>query len=129
MLTRFNDSYFVSNKVSFKLRFQEIPALHKENTALHISQKTMVKRVGGGQSGLKVIVSVILTILNACHLVGKRVSFKSRFHKRPALYKENGALHIPQKNNDREGQGSSIGVESSLLSDVDDGDITMALNS
>jgi hypothetical protein len=30
----------------------------------------------------------------------KRVSFKLRFHNIPALQKGNGALHIPQKNND-----------------------------
>ena len=91
-------------------------------------RKTMVKRDGGGISGSKVIVSVILATLNACYLVGKRVSFKSRFHKLPALEKENGALHMPQKNNDRKGQGY-IGVENYRFSDVDDGDIAMALNS
>ena len=63
--------------------------------------------------GLKVIVSVILMGLNACYLVGKRMSFESRFHKILALDKENSTLHIPQKNNDREGQGS-IGVESGM---------------
>ena len=73
----------------------------------------------------------MLTTLNACYLVGKRVSFKSRFHKIPALEKGNGALHIPQKNNDREGQGlgGCIGVGSYRFSDVDDSDIAMALNS
>ena len=59
-------------------------------------KKTMIERVSGGQSGLKVIVTVTLTGLNAGYLVGKIVPFESRFHKIPALYKENSTLHIPQ---------------------------------
>ena len=58
----------------------------------------------------------------------KRVSFKLRFHEMPALKKENGAVHIPQKNNDREGQGY-VTVESYHFSDIDDSYIAMALNS
>jgi hypothetical protein len=76
---------------------------------------------------VEVIVSAMLTTFNTCCLVSKRVSFKSRFQKIPALEKENGALHIPQKNIDQEGQGY-IGVGSYRFSDVDDGDIAMALN-
>ena len=60
----------------------------------------------------------MLTTLNACYIVSKRVSFKSRFHKIPALEKGNGALHIPQKITiERVGY---IGVGSYRFSDVDD---------
>jgi hypothetical protein len=77
---------------------------------------------------VEIIVSVMLTMFNTCCLVSKRVSFKSRFHKIPALEKENGAMHIPQKNNDQEGQGGYIRVGSHRFSDVDNNDIAMALN-
>jgi hypothetical protein len=71
----------------------------KETENCTYLSKITIERVGG-ISGVEVIVSVMLTMLNACYLVSKRVSFKSRFHKIPTLEKGNGALHIPQKNND-----------------------------
>jgi hypothetical protein len=87
----------------------------------------MVERVGG-QSGLKVIVAVILTMLNACYLVGKIVTFESRFHKIPALYKENSTLHILylSRITDKRVRGS-IGVESGPLSEI--GEVVAAMAS
>ena len=79
--------------------------VQRKHSTTNTSEKWWWSRGSGGQSGLKVSVWGILTRLNACYLVGKRVSFKSRFHKIPALYKENSTLHIPQKNNGREGLG------------------------
>ena len=67
-------------------------AQRKQSTA-HTLEKQW-SRGSRGQSGLKVIASVILTGLNASYLVGKIVTFESRFHKIPALYKENSTLHI-----------------------------------
>jgi hypothetical protein len=78
-------------------------ARRKESTA-HTLEKQW-SRGSRGISGVEVIVSVMLMTLNACNLVGKRVSFKSWFHKIPALEKGNRVLHIPQNNSDWEGQG------------------------
>ena len=68
---------------------------------------------------MKVIISVILTGLNASYLVGKIVTFESRFHKIPALYKENSTLHIQylSKITAKRVRGS-IGVESGPLSEI-----------
>ena len=45
-----------------------------------------------------------------CYFVSsKRVSFKLWFHNIPALHEENRALHIPWKNNGREGRGVNRG--------------------
>jgi hypothetical protein len=70
----------------------------------------------------------MLTMFNTCCLVSKRVSFKSRFHKIPALEKENGALHMYLRKIMIKRVRGYIGVGSYRFSDVDDGDIPKALN-
>ena len=107
MLTRFIDCYFVSSKNKGEFQFtisRDTRTARRKQSTAHTLEK-QCWRGSGGQSGLKVIVTVTLTGLNAGYLVGKIVPFESRFHKIPALYKENSTLHIPQKNNGREGQG------------------------